>query len=64
MTGAWPALPRSVAGWPSIFLNDLGLAKLSIKATILGPVIIGALIFGLGLSGLLPRHVHGSTAAG
>ena len=29
-------------------LNDLGLVKLSIKATVLGPVIIGGLIFGLG----------------
>ena len=29
-------------------LKDMGLAKLSIKPTILGPVILGSLVFGMG----------------
>ena len=42
-------------------LNDLGLAKLSIKTTLLGATIIGGLIFGLGwgLLGILPGDIHG-----
>ncbi|WP_054030268.1 DUF6691 family protein [Desulfatitalea tepidiphila] len=47
-------------------LNDLGLAKLSIKATVLGPVIIGGLIFGLGwgLLGYCPGTSMGALGEG
>lgn len=39
------AIERDMVG--IYLLHDLGLAKLSINATILGPVIIVALMFGL-----------------
>ena len=47
-------------------LKDLGLVTLSIKATILGPVIIGALIFGLGwgLLGYCPGTSMGALGEG
>jgi uncharacterized membrane protein YedE/YeeE len=47
-------------------LNDLGLVKLSIKATLLGPVLIGALIFGLGwgLLGYCPGTSMGALGEG
>jgi len=47
-------------------LHDLGLAKLSIKATILGPVILGALVFGLGwgLLGYCPGTSMGALGEG
>lgn len=47
-------------------LHDLGLAKLSIKATILGPVIIGGLIFGVGwgLLGYCPGTSMGALGEG
>lgn len=44
------------------FLYDLGIVKLSIKSTILGGVVIGAIIFWywLGIIGVLPRYIVGS----
>jgi len=47
-------------------LHDFGLAKLSIKATILGSNIIGALIFGLGwgLLGYCPGTSMGAVGEG
>lgn len=47
-------------------LHDLGLAKLSIKATILGPVIIGGFIFGVGwgLLGYCPGTSMGALGEG
>jgi len=56
-----------IIGMVGIYLlNDLGLAKLSIKATILGPVIIGALVFGLGwgLLGYCPGTSMGAIGEG
>ena len=38
------------------FLYDLGIVKLSIKSTILGGVVIGAIIFGIGLNEKLPQY--------
>jgi hypothetical protein len=48
--GGWsPYLAGALSGVVGVYLlNDLGMVRLSIKATILGPVIIGALVFGLG----------------
>ncbi len=60
-------LSSVVVGMVGVYLlNDLGLAKLSIKATILGPVIIGALIFGLGwgLLGYCPGTSMGALGEG
>ncbi|MDQ7782838.1 MAG: YeeE/YedE thiosulfate transporter family protein [Desulfomonilaceae bacterium] len=47
-------------------LHDMELVKLSIKATILGPVIIGAFIFGLGwgLLGYCPGTSMGALGEG
>ncbi len=47
-------------------LRDLGLVKLSIKATVLGPVIIGGFIFGLGwgLLGYCPGTSMGAVGEG
>jgi len=56
-----------IVGMVGIYLlHDLGLVKLSIKATILGPVIIGALIFGLGwgLLGYCPGTSMGALGEG
>jgi hypothetical protein len=60
-------LSSVVVGMVGVYLlSDLGLAKLSIKATILGPVIIGALIFGLGwgLLGYCPGTSMGALGEG
>lgn len=48
------------------FLKDIGLVKLSIKATILGPVIIGGLVFGFGwgLLGYCPGTSMGALGEG
>lgn len=47
-------------------LNDLGLVKLSIKATALGPNIVGGLLFGLGwgLLGYCPGTSLGAVGEG
>lgn len=47
-------------------LNDLGLAKLSIKTTILGATIVGGLLFGLGwgLLGYCPGTSIGAIGEG
>jgi uncharacterized membrane protein YedE/YeeE len=47
-------------------LHDLGLAKLSVKATILGPLVIGGLVFGLGwgLLGYCPGTSMGAVGEG
>ncbi len=60
-------LSSVIVGMVGVYLlNDLGLAKLSIKATILGPVIIGALIFGFGwgLLGYCPGTSMGALGEG
>jgi len=60
-------LSSVIVGMVGIYLlHDLGLIKLSIKATILGPVIIGALIFGLGwgLLGYCPGTSMGALGEG
>jgi hypothetical protein len=60
-------LSSVIVGMVGIYLlNDLGLAKLSIKATILGPLIIGALVFGLGwgLLGYCPGTSMGALGEG
>jgi len=60
-------LSSVIVGMVGIYLlHDLGLVKLSIKATILGPVIIGALIFGLGwgLLGYCPGTSMGALGEG
>ncbi len=47
-------------------LKDMGLAKLSIKPTILGPVILGSLVFGVGwgLLGYCPGTQAGALGEG
>ncbi len=47
-------------------LHDLGMAKLSIKPAILGPVILGGLVFGLGwgLLGYCPGTSMGALGEG
>ena len=60
-------LSSVIVGMVGIYLlHDLGLVKLSIKATILGPVIIGAVIFGLGwgLLGYCPGTSMGALGEG
>jgi len=60
-------LSSVILGMVGIYLlHDLGLAKLSIKATILGPVILGAFIFGLGwgLPGYCPGTSMGALGEG
>lgn len=60
-------LSSVIVGMVGIYLlSDLDLVKLSIKATILGPVIIGALIFGLGwgLLGYCPGTSMGALGEG
>lgn len=48
------------------FLYDLGIVKLSIKSTILGGVVIGAIIFGIGwgLLGYCPGTSLGALGEG
>lgn len=60
-------LSSVIVGMVGIYLlNDLGLVKLSIKATIFGPVIIGGLVFGLGwgLLGYCPATSMGALGEG
>ncbi|MDD2558379.1 MAG: YeeE/YedE thiosulfate transporter family protein [Desulfuromonas sp.] len=60
-------LSSVIVGMVGIYLlNDLGLVKLSIKATILGPVVVGALIFGVGwgLLGYCPGTSMGALGEG
>ncbi|KJS32536.1 MAG: YeeE/YedE family protein [Desulfatitalea sp. BRH_c12] len=60
-------LSSVIVGMVGIYLlHDLGLVKLSVKAAILGPVIIGALIFGLGwgLLGYCPGTSLGALGEG
>ncbi len=60
-------LSSVIVGMVGIYLlNDLGLVALSIKATILGPVMIGALVFGLGwgLLGYCPGTSMGALGEG
>lgn len=60
-------LSSVIIGMVGIYLlNDLGLVKLSIKAAILGPVIIGGLLFGLGwgLLGYCPGTSMGALGEG
>ncbi len=60
-------LSSVIVGMVGVYLlNDMGLAKLSIKATILGPTILGALIFGLGwgLLGYCPGTAMGALGEG
>jgi uncharacterized protein len=60
-------LSSVMVGMVGIYLlNDLGLVKLSIKAAVLGPVIMGGLIFGLGwgLLGYCPGTSMGALGEG
>jgi uncharacterized membrane protein YedE/YeeE len=60
-------LSSVIVGMVGVYLlYDLGLVKLSVKATILGPVIIGGLVFGLGwgLLGYCPGTSMGALGEG
>jgi uncharacterized protein len=60
-------LSSVIVGMIGVYLlHDFGLAKLSVKATILGPNIIGALVFGLGwgLLGYCPGTSMGAVGEG
>jgi uncharacterized membrane protein YedE/YeeE len=60
-------LSSVMVGMVGIYLfRDLGVVSLSVKATILGPVIIGGLIFGLGwgLLGYCPGTSMGALGEG
>ena len=60
-------LSSVIVGMVGVYLlHDFGLAKLSIKATILGPVIIGGLTFGFGwgLLGYCPGTSMGALGEG
>jgi uncharacterized membrane protein YedE/YeeE len=60
-------LSSVMTGMVGIYLlRDLGVVSLSIKATVLGPVIIGGLIFGLGwgLLGYCPGTSMGALGEG
>ncbi len=60
-------LSSVVVGMVGVYLlHDLGLAKLSIKATVLGPVVLGGLIFGVGwgLLGYCPGTSMGALGEG
>ncbi len=60
-------LSSIIVGMVGIYLlHDLGLVKLSIKATILGPVVLGGLVFGLGwgLLGYCPGTSMGALGEG
>lgn len=60
-------LSSVIVGMVGIYLlKDLGLVRLSVKAAILGPVIIGGLIFGLGwgLLGYCPGTSMGAVGEG
>jgi uncharacterized protein len=60
-------LSSVIVGMVGIYLlHDLGLARLSIKTTILGSTIIGALVFGLGwgLLGYCPGTSMGAVGEG
>lgn len=60
-------LSSVIVGMVGIYLlHDLGMVKLSIKPTILGPVILGALIFGVGwgLLGYCPGTSMGAVGEG
>ncbi|MEW6261279.1 MAG: DUF6691 family protein [Thermodesulfobacteriota bacterium] len=60
-------LSSVIVGMVGVYLlYDFGLAKLSIKATILGPVILGALLFGFGwgLIGYCPGTSLGALGEG
>lgn len=60
-------LSSVIVGMVGVYLlSDLGLASLSIKTTILGPVIIGGLIFGFGwgLLGYCPGTSAGALGEG
>ncbi|GAB6058350.1 DUF6691 family protein [Desulfonatronum parangueonense] len=60
-------LSSVIVGMVGVYLlQDLGVAKLSVKSLILGPVVIGGLIFGLGwgLLGYCPGTAMGALGEG
>ncbi len=60
-------LSSVIVGMVGVYLlYDLGLVKLSVKATILGPVVIGGIVFGLGwgLLGYCPGTSMGALGEG
>ncbi|SDB42605.1 hypothetical protein SAMN05660653_02037 [Desulfonatronum thiosulfatophilum] len=60
-------LSSVIVGMVGVYLlQDLGVAKLSVKSLVLGPVIIGGLIFGLGwgLLGYCPGTAMGALGEG